>query len=54
MARRNTHTAPREVHMSTHRANNTHGKNRKYQAYAKRISTDLDLAGLAREIGAVA
>lgn len=54
MARHTTRTAARETHMSTHRANNTHGKNRKYQAYAKRISTDLDLAGLAREIGAVA
>ena len=54
MARRNTRTAPREVHMSQRRQTNPRGKNRKFEAYAKRISTDLDLAGLAREIGAVA
>ena len=54
MARHTTRTAARETHMSQRRQANPYGKNKKYEAYAKRISTDLDLAGLARELGAVA
>lgn len=54
MSRRNARTATRETHMSQRRQTNPRGKNRKFEAYAKRISTDLDLTGLARELGAVA